>query len=285
MAQDSNNFEIATFQYSLVPAAGDLYWGSYEVAIAPKIKIAENYEIGAFLSYGKTMYSFFDTPVGIATESFEEVHLLSAGFFYETRLNDSWGAETFFLPTISSNFAESLTSEDIQYRGAFALNKKWDVYNNEMGLRFGIGYGPLFGKPDFYPILSLEGTFGHYLKYRVGFPETLVDYSPTGRHRLRAMAIFKGSYTNLSDALQLNEIGSFSNNKLAYETLDFGVQHHYRLQRRLSSVVKVGYLAKNSLKIMDVDNSQLYAFNTGNSWYISMGLTININNKLDEKKD
>ncbi|NHF59584.1 hypothetical protein FK220_009550 [Flavobacteriaceae bacterium TP-CH-4] len=284
-AQEMTGYEIARFDYSMVPSAGDIYWGSYRLAITPNIPLGKRSRLVVNLSYEKKTYNFFDTVIGLETEPLEETHHMMAGVFYRSEFSRNWTIETLFSPVISSNLVDGLGQDDIQYAGSLVFTKIWQGKKNNLGLRFGLGYGALLGRPDFYPILSLEGTLKNSWHYRLGFPETTLKYVIGERQQLSFIARPQGSYTNLSGPLSFFGTGTFTHSKLEYEAIDIGIKHTYRMQPYLTSLVNVGYLSKNQLLLLDQNHNQLNDFNTGDSLYITMGLTININNRLDENND
>ncbi len=284
-AQKGIHDDIARFEYRMVPSAGDISWGNYAIALTPRIAFPKNNVLGGQFLYEKTMFSFFDTTVGLPIDSFEEIHQIAAGVFYRSNFSNAWGMKVFFSPVISSNLSQSLSWDDVQYAGSIAFLKKWIGEKNDIGFRFGLGYGALFGEPDFYPILSVGGTLGNHMGYRLGFPETHVYRNIGERHQVNLSVAPEGSFTNLSGALNDNGLPNLNDAKLEYKALDIGLEHTFRIQPYLNTLVKVGYLTENSLQLLDEATVMLNDFDTNGSVYITMGLTVNLNKYVHENND
>lgn len=274
-AQEMEKYEIANFEYTMIPSAGDVQWNAYHLNAGYGISLLENHEVGIAVSYENTVYSFFDTP-SLNTNSFEEIHTIKTGIFYRYNISNSWEFKGAFSPVISAILNKAIENEDIQYAWEALLSKTCSKEDRSIGVDFGLLYGAFFGKPKLYPTINLFGTYGNW-NYKLGFPETHINYQIDNRHQLKFGALFQGSYSNISNEINFSGVGSFTNSKLAYRALDFVLRHAFRLQPSITSIVKLGYLSENSLELLDKNDNGLMNFNTGGSVYVTMGLTLNLN--------
>jgi|GEM_PF-6217178 len=269
-------FDFARFDYQMVPSAGDVSWNRYSLGGQYEVPISGNHSLGIAAFYQNIAYDFFDTTLNLGTEMFEEIHTIMAGVFYCWDFPTAWKVRGAFSPVISSSLSTGLQQEDIQYAGNFSVTKYWKGELDKVGVELGLGYGALNGKPDFYPIASVVGDIGKW-SYKIGFPETAVQHQISIRHTVMAKASLRGSYANVSGETYVEGWGFLSDTKLEYRAVDMGLQHTYRLQPNLTSVARVGYLSENKLHLLNENDVLLNDFNTNGSFYITMGLTYNLN--------
>lgn len=283
-AQETEPKNLVHLDYTMVPSAGDVYWNQYELGIDYPFSIAKNESIGFLASYQNTLYDFFETANNLSSDSFEEVHTFEVGIFYSTEFSNSWRINVLFAPIVSSNLNEGLGHEDFQYSGHLIVRYKWIENNELLETQIGFGYGALFGKPEFYPIISLNGNWDTF-SYSLGFPETNIIYDINKRHSLKAKLSWMGSYSNLSNDLGIQNLNFGRNSKLEYSTINLGAEYRYRLQPKITCIMKVGYLEDNTLQLLDNTGGLINDFSTHGSTYVTMGLTFNINTKLDENRN
>ncbi|GMN07072.1 hypothetical protein MTsPCn5_24610 [Croceitalea sp. MTPC5] len=276
-AQKKEKSGFATFHYDMVPEVGEASWNQYSVAFNKSLFSFKRQELGFVAGYRNTTYDFFETAIPSVTKAFEEIHLITGGFFYRHDLQRNWGFEVTFSPVISSTLDSGISGADFQYGGNANIHKIWNTNDGKVtALKLGAGYGTALGQPSFYPVFSFMTTFNRW-SLELGFPGSSITYDITPRHDLCLNAEYLGSYANIQNGLPIGQ-EVYNDSKLEYEAIDLGVTHKYRLQPNFTSVLRMGYLMDNNLRLLSGNEQQLNEFNTSESIYFSMGLILNFNN-------
>ncbi|MGB5817948.1 MAG: DUF6268 family outer membrane beta-barrel protein [Saonia sp.] len=273
--------ELGRFEYSMVPSLGDTDLRQYGMHLTGGKKLKSGM-VGLGLSYTKHEFSFFNTFQTFDESLYENIHTVRASFFYRRILNDSWSMNIGATPTLSGNFKNNVSSDDLVFNVRAMVSKKWKSETGFSVLSFGIGYGTFFGEPQILPAFSFRKIVNRTWSYFLGIPTTGVNYNFNERHSIRARGAFSGLYANNSATTPFEGIGNLTNTKIRYNGADLGLEHHYRIQPNFTTVIRMGYLLGNRLEILDEANDLLYDFEPNGSAYVSIGLKFNINKTMNE---
>lgn len=271
--------EIAKLEYRLVPSLGNTELRTSAFNLGGGVKVKSGF-LGMRFGYTHHNFSFFDLPGNFGSQEYEEIHVLRAQFAYRHKMGKGWWANASVAPGLSSNFGEGISDEDFQVNGLVGLSKRWKGKKGPGTFSFGLAFGTAFGKPQFFPTLSLEQKLGEAWGYVLGIPVSGLTYRPNERHSLKVRATFFGIYANISSTVPFNDLGNLKHTKLQANGLDLGVEHNFRIQPNFTTVIRVGYWSANNFRILDVENTELFNFKTTGAAYISMGLRFNLNKRM-----
>ncbi|NAS11944.1 DUF6268 family outer membrane beta-barrel protein [Poritiphilus flavus] len=274
--------ELGRFEYSVIPDMKDLDLKAYSITLRGG-KRFKNTFVGLGLNYSKYDISFFNTPLSSDFSSYEQTHNLNFNISVRKVLKNSWALNLIASPTLSSNFAEGIGSEDFLFNSFLLASKSWKPKKGTTTFSFGLAYWTFLGEPALIPALSFTRKFNSSWSFSLGIPRTGLDYQLNERHGLSARASFRGFYANNSDSVSFEGLGFLENTKLRYNTLDLGLEHRYKIQPNFTTITRIGYLPNNRLEIMDDDHNLIYDFEAGSALYFTMGLTFNLNFNTNDK--
>ncbi len=272
----SPNMEIAGFEYTTIPDVGGASVEKYSMNLNLGKKFKNRGVLGLGVSYDYHDFIFNNASLSFDARPYESMHRITADFSFKYNINTTWSTDVIFAPSLSSNFEESLSNEDIVINSSLTLSKSWGEEKSSL-FTFGIGYGTLLGKPQLIPLVSFQKKVNSKWNYIVGIPKTEINYHFNSRHKIAVLAGLRGFFGNISSTVNFPGIGPFTNTKLQYNSLDTGINYTYRIQPNWTTIIKVGYSPWNQLEILDSENNEIYDFEPDSSLFISMGLKFNLN--------
>lgn len=283
-SQIQEPLELGRFEYSILPDLGDTDLRRYSLNVTGGKQIKSG-SIGLGLAYSLNDFTFFNASRTFDKSLYGEIHTISTNIFYKHNVNSSWSLNISVAPTLSSNFKNGLNNEDFVFNTSVTASKRWETDSGFSVLSFGILYGTILGEPQFLPAVSFRKIVNEKWGYHLGIPLTGVHYTIDERHSFLARASFSGLYGNNSENTTFMGIGDFTNTKLSYRGVDLGLEHNYRIQPNLTTVIRIGYVLADRLEVLDEDNNLLYDFEPNNSVYLTMGLKFNLNKKMNENDE
>ncbi|WP_344925472.1 DUF6268 family outer membrane beta-barrel protein [Aquimarina addita] len=268
--------ELFGFDYSTIQGIGDTSIEKYSIDTYLDTDYKKT-NIGFGFIYDNYNFLFTNAPFYTGSELYTDLHTIGAKLSYTYLVNDTWSANLFVLPMISSDLEQKITNEDIVINAKATVTKKWGSGMNSSSLLLGIGYDTTFGVPQLIPLISYQKRINLQWEYILGFPETYINFHHNTRHIISAATAITGLYGNLSSPFYDEDIRMISNTKLTYKTAATSLEYKYRIQPHWTTVVKAGYSFYNELAILDKDHTTIYDFNTDSSFFITMGLKFNLN--------
>ncbi len=267
--------EIAGFDYKVLPSVNTIEVAEYTLALNQEYEMA-NHALGLHLSYLGRTFSFFDVDNFRDLEEVEESHQFALNLGYTFRFNANWALNATVVPTISSNFGQSLTSRDFIVNFDGYISRYWTKENFNSSINFGLAYGTYLGEPQLLPLVYYFLSKENKWTLTLGFPKTKFSKIFNERHIVSSFAYVSGTFTNISSALFFEGLGDLTNTKLVYNNFDFGFEYLYRIQPNLTASIRSGYAVAGNLRIVDSDDDLLYDFDPNGSVYMSMGLKLNL---------
>ncbi len=274
--------ELGRFEYGIIPDMKDVDMKAYSISLRAGKRFKSTF-VGLGLSYAKYDISLFNTPISSDFSSYEQMHTVNLNLSVRKVLKNSWSLNLVASPTLSSNFAEGIGSEDFLFNSFLLASKRWKPKKGTTTFSFGLAYGTFLGEPGILPALSFTRKFNDSWSLSLGIPRTGVDYQIDERHAVSARASARGFYSNNSESVSFEGLGSLENTKLRYNTIDLGLEHRYKIQPNLTTITRIGYLPNNRLEIRDDDHNLIYDFQTGSALYFTMGLSFNLNFNTNDK--
>ncbi len=262
------------FEYSVLPELGDTDIEEYRLNLQKAFQF-NKIRATAGLSYSKLRFQFYDINQVFDESTYEDADEVSLFVGMHKRLKSNWIFSLNLRPTLSSNFASSLTDEDFILNAGVAFTKLWADKNRILSL--GLVYNTLLGTPLPFPFLIYRTAPNLNWTIQLGIPRTEVFYNVNQRNRVAVRAGLRGFYINNSETVRFGELGSYENSKLRLNGLDLGLMYQFRLQPQILTILKFGYIPWSRMEIISSDQDLIYDFAPTGGAYLNLGLKFNIN--------
>ncbi|MDO6596626.1 hypothetical protein Q4512_06845 [Oceanihabitans sp. 2_MG-2023] len=273
----TNPEDLINVDYEIYPNVNDVQIKNKTVAIN-FASLLDTSKFNFGLNYTYNTIDFNDHDTHNDFNAFEELHTIQAFAQYKKALINTWDAEFTIAPYIYSTLNKKITKEDfvLSYKANFI--KTWDKNGLKSYLKLGAGYGSLFGKPNFYPIISYTSTINEKFKYEIGIPVTGAYYKINNHNTLQITAKPESIYANNASNFMLDTNEMISDSKLEFKAIKLALGYSYRLDKNWTTKCNVGYLTNSELTIKENDN-KIYDFDSTESLSINVGLSFNLNKK------
>ncbi|EPR73528.1 hypothetical protein ADIWIN_1558 [Winogradskyella psychrotolerans RS-3] len=210
--------------------------------------------------------------------AFEELHSIELFARYKKALRNNWDVNFTIAPYLSSTFNEEISSDDFILSYAANFTKTWDKDGLKSSLKIGAGYGSLFGKPNFYPLISYSKNVNEKLRYEIGIPVTGVFYKLNEQSSFDFKAQPESIYANNTSGFSLANEAVIYNSELEFKALKLGLGYQFRFDDNWSTNFNMGYLLGSELTVSESDNT-IYDFDSKESLSLNIGISFNINKK------
>ncbi|OMP30147.1 DUF6268 family outer membrane beta-barrel protein [Mangrovimonas sp. DI 80] len=267
------------FSYEIVPSLGEQQLTIIGCEVEQTIGIGAsslNFGLG-YYNYGVIFNSFAeDEPL---VNAFEQNHLITLNAAYGLTFGNQWQWQISLSPTLSSTLNASPSLEDVIFNTKSTFSKK--LKSIEGQVEFGLGYGPLFGAPNLYPIISYKSTLGTKWSYQIGFPQSFIKYKPSWKNEWSFTAQQDGDYiNNPSNAYLFSNGEAITNSKLEYRSTKFELNYSTALHEYYRVYIGAGYHTNTSLEINSQNGKSLYPLNSNNSLSIHFGIKFQLDNNI-----
>lgn len=262
--------DLAGVEYGIFPELGNTevnYFGTNFTVAKPIGKGV----LGLGVRYQNFDFSFDEATNQLDFSSYETAHAIRLILFYRLRLKNSWSVLTSLGPSLMSNFANGINSEDFVANAIVMLSKRWGNQERNSSLSFGAFYGTQFGEPTVFPALSFNQKLNEKWSYSIGLPATGVSYQINELSRVSLRAQPQGIFANNSSEVLVNN-DLLTNTKLQFNGFGLGLVYRHRLAKFLVVEANGGFLPVSNLKILDADNEEIYDFDPGSGAYFNIGL-------------
>ena len=240
--------------------------------------LLDNSTFGFGLDYTNHSLDFDDYKRYHNYAAFEELHSIEIYARYKVNLVNNWNLNLTVAPYLSSTFNETMSSEDVVFSYAANFIKTWDNDGLKSTLKLGAGYGALFGKPNFYPLISYTKELNKKLKYEIGIPVTGIYYQVNEQSSFDLKAEPESIYANNATALSLENGKVLHNSKLEFKAITLGLGYKFQFDDNWSTYFNMGYVMESELGISENDNT-VYDFGSNESIALNIGISFNLNKK------
>ncbi|MEN1785190.1 MAG: DUF6268 family outer membrane beta-barrel protein [Bacteroidota bacterium] len=269
--------EVAKFQYEVAPSLGQHYLETYAYQMGATTHLW-NTAIAVEAAYMDTRFSFFEVPGIAEIGALERFHRVGFSLGASGKFTEQWNWSAYLHPQLSSTLSRAIATDDLLIEGGFGITKHW----HQSRLTLGVERTTAFGRPQWLPYLNYFKAVGELLQLQLGFPESQVTYQFNNRHQLAVQGKVSGNYFHISGNLAIAGVGTVSNAQFHFSGWNFGVQHQYKLQPKVTITTRIGLLNNNSFEIEDTNESALLSIPTDASPYFSMGLQYNLNSNNND---
>lgn len=273
--------DLFIFNYTLAPIGNDnidYYNTDFKVNIPVKLKK------GMLLnSMGLDYFQMGYKQTTFNTEYINQYYNISYELMYLHPINHKWELSTKVGLSITSNLANSLTSEDLLFNGEITAITKAGTKEAPSRFTFGVGYATFFGRPRVLPLLSYTKKVSETFSYQIGFPNTYATYTINERNAVKATIASNGFYANLSNSIGVTLTKQA--NKASYNSILLGLDYNYRLDNTWLLTFNAGYSVSNTYRLLDQNNGTVNDFELTPSPSFSTGIKYNLKNKLKNRNN
>ncbi|SDH28876.1 hypothetical protein SAMN04489796_102145 [Winogradskyella thalassocola] len=269
--------DVMALEYGNYLNLNDIQLESKSVAI-DFTSLLESSTFGFGLGYTNHSIDFEDYDRFHDYSAFEELHSVEVFARYKTPLVNNWDLNLTVAPYLSSTFNDAISSEDFVLSYAANFTKTWDKDGLKSTLKLGAGYGSLFGKPNFYPLVSYSKDVNKKLRYEIGIPVTGVFYKLNAQSSFNLKVEPESIYTNNTSGFSMENDAVINNSKLEFKAIKLGLGYQFRFDDNWSTSFNMGYLMASELSLSENDN-KIYDFGSKESLALNIGISFNINNK------
>lgn len=272
--------DLFSFEYTLAPISNN---GVDFSKTAIKLNIPTKLKKGMLfnsIGFNYSQLDYFD--VNINDKDLEKFYGINYGLTYMYPLSDKWKISTRGGISIVSNLANSISSDDLLFKGGITAIKKGGTPNKPSRFMFGLGYTTFSGTPRLLPIISYNKQVNEKLSYSIGFPNTFAKYKFNEQKSLKLGLWMNGFYANLSNSV--NATTTEISNKATFRTVSLGLEYNYRMSDIWTIFFKGTYSFYNKYELLDNNNNTTYDFDLGPKPYFSTGIKLNLKNKFKKQK-
>ena len=270
--------DLVALDYNIYTSLNDVQFEKKSITV-DFTSLLKKPTFGFGVHYTNTSSDFEDYDMYNHFNSFEELHSLEIYAKYKKALANNWDLDITLAPYLSSTFNEKITSEDFVFSYAANFIKTWHKDNGlESYLKLGAGYGSLFGKPNFYPLISYSNNVNEKFRYEIGFPITGAYYAVNEQSIISLTGKPESIYANNASGFSMENDAVFYNSKYEFTALNVALGYNFQFDSNWSTYFNVGYLTASELSITKNDNV-IYDFDSDDSLSLNIGISLNINNK------
>lgn len=179
-----------------------------------------------------------------------------------------WRAVATVSPMLSSDFEESISSDDFLFQ-ASALVIKRSSPNFEYG--FGLTYTTKFGDPLLLPVLKMTYHKNNWTTL-VSLPSYMSHYYNMNEET--KVGLKAAVYGNAFNATFDEGFSSSDINRLIYSRITVGPEFQTKLYKNLYLNASSGVSIRNILEVQDTDLNTIGDFDIDNKFFFNIGLKI-----------
>lgn len=228
-------------------------------------------------------YKFnYDANLVSYTQSLEEMYAANYRINYTRPISDSWQLGLNFLVGTQSNFGAPLSGEDFNLGGGLFFAKESSRNQSRSRLVVGINFTNALGEPRLLPMIGYTKIYDNGNVFALGFPNTFYRYQINERNSLTALVDVQGFYMNIGDRPEFDQNSNIS--KAFFISLASGLEFRHKIDENWGISLKSSYAFLNDYTLLDEDEVEIFDFDLAPVFYISTGLTFNINRKKNNLK-
>ena len=269
--------DLVTLEYSNYLDLNDVQFENKSIAIDFSSILKES-NVGFGITYTKNSIDFISYDRIYDYSMFETIHNVEVFARYNKVMVNNWTMDLVLAPYLSSTLNEKISYDDFILSYSANFIKTWDKDGLKSALKLGVGYGALFGKPNFYPLISYTSNVNEKLSYQIGIPITGVFYKLNEQNGFDLTVGPTSIYAYNGSDYRIENGQIIHNSELEFKAIKFEFGYNFKFDDNWSSNFNVGYLAASELTISENDNN-IYDFDSGESLSLNIGISFNINNK------
>ena len=221
--------------------------------------------------YHKMQYTFlnYETRFDVSRlNSEKEFHNFEYTLGIIHLLQKRWKLIANVSPMLSSDFEESLSSNDFLIQSTFLAQKRSSP-NFEYG--FGLTYTTKFGEPALLPVLKMTYKKGNWLT-SVSLPSYIAQYY-NFNHKTN-IGLKASVHGNTFNATFDDDFSEAAINRVIYSNINVGPEFQINLFNDLYLNISSGYTLRNVLEIQDHDLNTIGDYDIEDKFFITARIKI-----------
>lgn len=286
MAKSQSRTELFGFTYNSFgnsylenpPAIGNLddlqiSYNSWEVFGLVPIVRKDNYKIISKVEYENTSFNYENNIASGNEIRPDQLHTLKLRFIYAQDLNDDWTIVTIINPTLSSDFEDGLSGDDLLFNGGL-------IFSRSLSERFSLGLGVMssyaFGERRLLPVIDVKYESENEKFFaQARFPKLTVAYLVTPKFEVGLKAAQEGSQYNYKN---IQTPGSLESDYIKFSATNFGPTVSYEIFKNIRLNSQLGMSTSRQFKVFDTGNEELGDLTPENNVFFNAGLSFGVPN-------
>jgi len=260
-------FNHANSDFEIDSGSGEIKMNEFRTSLqfAPALKKGKTFLLN------KIEYTLFnyEADFGMSNLNSEKsFHAIEYTLGVIHKLPKDWRAIVSVTPMLSSDFEESISSDDFLFQ-ASALAIKRSSPNFEYG--FGLAYTIRFGNPLLLPILRMTYKKNNWTTL-ISLPSYVSQYYNFNENTI--VGLKAAIFGNAFNATFGEGIYNADVNRVAYSRITVGPEFQIKLFKDLYLNASSGVSVRNILEVQDSDLNTIGNFDIDNKFFFNVGLKI-----------
>lgn len=234
-------------------------------------QFASSLKQGETFLLNKIQYTFFNYEADFVANklnSEKNFHAIEYTLGIVHKLQNDWKVLASITPMLSSDFEESLSSDDFLIQ-ALGMGIKRTSPNFEYG--FGLTYTTKFGDPLFLPVIKMTYKKRNWttLVFLPSYMSQFYKLNENTKVGLKAVV-----YGNAFNATFDENMYNSDVNRVVYSRITVGPEFQTKLYKNLYLNASSGVSLRNILEVQDTDLNTIGDYDIDNKFFMNVGLKI-----------
>ena len=236
---------LIDMSYKFLPSYNGADLNIKEVSLYKSFDFGKH-EIGFGGIYNHSSINIEELDKPAVYDVYEQLHYIQFSAVYKYALDSDWELNAELAPAIASTLNADITHDSFVLSGYFGFKKSLGSEDTSSYMRFGIGYGVLLGKPQWYPVLTYFKSVNSQLSFELGFPKTAAYYKINTQNSIDFSISPQSLYAY--NRIDVNG-GEYSDSYMEFQALKLGLGYTFNFDDDWSAYFNLGYLTKSSFKV------------------------------------
>lgn len=155
-------------------------------------------------------------------------------------------------PFIASE--NQLKISDLDWLGELSMDF---VLSSKTKMKFGLNRNTIFGKPLILPVFAYDYQYSNELNFKIGFPETAIQYANNARNTFSIKNVFNGQMYHLDDASKTVYLNSTTS---SFSQLSTSLEYERNMDSNWFVNFKMGYDFNKKYLLQDSNYNTTFDF-------------------------
>jgi hypothetical protein len=198
----------------------------------------------------------------------KDFHSLGINISYFRMINQKWSFIGMFNPQLSSNFAGSISGDDLFFNAVAIFNYSSKRTNR---LSFGVVYSNTMGVPFPIPVISYWKKLSDKWEMNLGIPRMNLSHHLSQKSTVSTYIEFDGYNLNISKSIQDPLLSQRLATQINYVDIISGIEYQLSFEKFLFKL-NVGYTLGREFELQNSERETALKFDMANNWNIGIGL-------------
>ncbi|MEM9327340.1 MAG: hypothetical protein AAGA85_16860 [Bacteroidota bacterium] len=215
----------------------------------------------------------------------EQFNNVNFSAFFQYKISDRWSVNGLAAPYLLSNFAERLSSDDLDFNGYVFLERTFvRKKGGYLLLDVGAGYLTLNGTTRINPIINLKGRWNKEWSFVLGLPNTYLKWDFHPNHSIKVLGDINDFSAHLSGSSSFGDVTNAD--RAVFTTIAAGLEYNYWVVPSLGFMFRATQPVWGDYELRDSDNDALLGFSSDfDQPFITVGIKFNPIRQLQNALD